>query len=93
MDIRYFPEPAEFIRKLKKSNPKSAGVVVRKIYNLAENPNPPDAIKMNGAKNEFWRVAAGAHRIVYSVQENMLTVEFIGKRNDDEIYRRFNRRK
>ncbi|MBE8158938.1 MAG: type II toxin-antitoxin system RelE/ParE family toxin [Betaproteobacteria bacterium] len=93
MDILYSPEAAKFLQKLTKSNPKPAASIVRKIYNLAENPNPPGRIKMKGAESEYWRVVAGAHRIVYSVHKNILTVEFIDKRNDDEVYRRFNRRK
>ena len=38
------------------------------------------------------RVDSGEYRIVYTVTEDTLRVVLIGKRNDDEVYRRLERR-
>lgn len=37
------------------------------------------------------RLKAGEYRIIYSVEESMVFVRLIGKRNDDEIYKALER--
>jgi mRNA-degrading endonuclease RelE of RelBE toxin-antitoxin system len=50
-----------------------------------KDPLPPDSIEMKGYP--FRRTDTGEYRIVYRVESDCLKVSFIGKRNDDEIYR------
>ncbi len=59
--------------------------ISKKIMALRENPQAPNTCLL---KNSSWRRAkCGGYRIIYRVEEGILRVLLIGKRNDDEIYR------
>jgi mRNA interferase RelE/StbE len=64
--------------------------VVSKVFALLANSAPQDAVKLRGY--EYWRVDSGEYRIIYAVEQAVLLVPIIGKRNDDEIYKRLGRR-
>ena len=73
------------LRFLDQLPPKQFRQVARKIFSLMKDPLPPDSIEMKGYP--FRRTDTGEYRIVYRVEGDCLKVSFIGKRNDDEIYR------
>lgn len=59
--------------------------IVSKVFGLMTEPFPGDSIQMQGFP--FRRSDIGEYRIVYRVENDCLKVAFIGKRNDDEVYR------
>jgi len=71
---------------LDKLPPKQFRQVVRKVFALLDNPTPPDSKQLKGYP--FWRADSGEYRIIYDVQETTLRLILVGKRNDDEVYRR-----
>lgn len=52
---------------------------------LMADPRPADAERLRGYS--YSRVNAGEYRIIFDVQDGVLRVLAIGKRNDDEVYR------
>ncbi len=64
--------------------------VVRRIFALATDATPADAIKMVGY--DFHRVDQGEYRIVYSFDTDTIYIVVIGKRNDDEVYAKVKRK-
>jgi len=76
-------------RFLKKVPPKHFGQLDRKIETLRENPLPPDSNPLKGY--DFRRADIGEYRIVYKVIGDTLYVPLIGKRNDNEVYKRLKR--
>jgi mRNA interferase RelE/StbE len=40
----------------------------------------------------YWRVDIGEYRIIYEVEGNTLCIILIGKRNDDEVYKKLRRK-
>jgi mRNA interferase RelE/StbE len=66
--------------------PKQYRQVVRRVIQLMADPRPADAERLRGYP--YSRVTAGEYRVVYDVQDGLLRVLLIGKRNDDEVYRR-----
>ena len=60
--------------------------VARKIIMLMADPRPADAERLKGY--EYSRVTAGEYRIIFDVCDGVLRVVAIGRRNDDEVYRR-----
>ena len=64
--------------------------IVRKLFLLADNPLPIDATRLRG-RDDF-RVDVGEYRIVYAYDSNTVYIILIGKRNDDEVYLRLNRK-
>ena len=68
---------------------KHAGQVTRKAESLAENPFPQDSKYLKGYA--LYRADVGEYRIVYYIAGLLLYVYLIGKRNDDEVYKRLKR--
>jgi mRNA interferase RelE/StbE len=48
---------------------------------------------LKGKLRPFLRVDIGEYRIVYRVEEDQLMIAAVGRRNDDAIYREFERAK
>ena len=76
----------DFLNQLE---PKQFRQVVKKIFSLMENPQLPDSKQLQGFS--FWRADVGEYRIIYRIEKNCLKVLLVGKRNDDEVYKKFNR--
>ena len=75
----------KFIKKLPA---KQYRQVVGTILSLRENPKPHDSKQLSGYP-EYRRVDIGEYRIVYRTDVDTAYIAVVGKRNDDEIYRRF----
>ena len=59
--------------------------ILRKIESLGENPRPQGCEKLSG--QEKYRVRQGRYRIVYSIQDNELTVWIVKVGHRREVYR------
>ncbi len=81
-------QAAKFIKKL--STTKHARQIATKITELRSNPYPPDSLKLKGYS--YYRTDSGEYRIVYQVQEEILEILLIDKRNDDEVYKQLKRK-
>jgi len=77
---------------LAKRPPKHARQITGKIIGLCEEPHPPDSKLLHGSPEGYLRADVGEYRIIYLIEGDNLEVHLIGKRNDDEVYRRFARR-
>lgn len=53
---------------------------------LAENPRPPKATKLVDQRNR-WRVRTGDYRILYEIDDGVLTVLVIRVAHRREVYR------
>jgi mRNA interferase RelE/StbE len=60
--------------------------IVKKIFALLENPKPHDSKELKGYP--FLRNDVGEYRIIYDLQEDTLRLIIVGKRNDDEVYKK-----
>jgi mRNA interferase RelE/StbE len=59
--------------------------ILRKIQQLQSNPRPNGSEKLTG--QERYRIRQGSYRIVYSIQDNELTVWVVKVGHRREIYR------
>jgi mRNA interferase RelE/StbE len=73
---------------IKKRQLKHQKQIVAKIQNLREDPFPSDSKSLKGSL-DYKRADVGEYRIIYRVKGDTLIVAMVGKRNDDEVYRRF----
>jgi len=65
--------------------------IVSMIFDLLKNPFPQDSRVLNGYP--YRRVDFGEYRVVYQVHgEECLQILVIGKRNDDEVYKKLARK-
>lgn len=70
--------------------PKQFRQIVRKVFEILEQPEPHDTMKLKGYS--FFRNDVGEYRLVYDIKEDSLRLILIGKRNDDEIYKQLRRK-
>ena len=56
-----------------------------KVNLLAENPRPDGYKKLRGYK-DFYRIRIGDYRVIYSIQDNILTVTVVAVGNRKDIY-------
>ena len=69
--------------------PKQYRQVTRKIIMLMVDPQPADAERLKNY--DYSRVTVGEYRVIFDVRDGVLRVVAIGKRNDDEVYRKLGR--
>jgi mRNA interferase RelE/StbE len=60
--------------------------IIKLIGSLAVNPRPPGCEKLTG--QERYRVRRGRYRIVYSIQDNELTVWIVAVAHRKDVYRK-----
>ncbi|MEL6494360.1 MAG: type II toxin-antitoxin system RelE/ParE family toxin [Cyanobacteria bacterium J06623_7] len=77
---------------LKGLQPKVAAQIAKKVLALNIDPLPNDSKKLKGYSG-LYRVDSGEYRIVYrfKAEEDLVEVILVGKRNDDEVYKKLNR--
>ncbi|MBE9580113.1 MAG: type II toxin-antitoxin system RelE/ParE family toxin [Proteobacteria bacterium] len=59
--------------------------ILNRISTLEDNPRPPGCEKLGG--QERYRLRQGRYRIVYSIQDNELTVWVVKVGHRKDIYR------
>ena len=59
--------------------------ILNRISTLAENPRPPGCEKLTG--QERYRLRQGRYRIVYSIQDDELTIWIVTVGHRKDIYR------
>ena len=59
--------------------------MIRRIQSLADNPRPPGALKLSGL--DRYRIKQGRFRILYSIEDEILTVHVIKIGDRKNIYR------
>jgi len=79
----------EFIAK---REPKHQRQIKARIRALQENPTPSDSKSLKYVGEPFLRVDIGEYRIDFRAMAETLYVPVVGKRNDDEVYRRVKRK-
>jgi len=58
---------------------------------LLKNPKPHDSSKLKGYP-DLYRKDVGEYRIIYKFEDETVYVLLIGKRNDDDVYKRLTRK-
>jgi mRNA interferase RelE/StbE len=61
---------------------------------LRENPFLQDSKKLKGT-SDYHRVDIGEYRVIYRIDAvaKIVIIAFIGKHNDNEVYKKFKRKK
>ncbi len=86
-EVEFTNAAAKALRKLSKSiQPKLLRGIRDTIDALALDPRPPGVEKLESTEN-LWRVRAGDYRIVYTIEDDVLTVLVVMIRHRREVYR------
>ena len=73
-------------RELEGLAKKDLRMVLERIGTLGENPRPAGAEKLAGV--ELWRIRQGDYRIVYSIEDDALTIWVVKVGHRREVYRK-----
>ena len=85
MNYRVEVAPAA-ARQLRKLDSGARRRVQAAVELLAQEPRPAGARKLVGGDGE-WRVRTGDHRIVYEIQDQVLTVLVVALGHRRDVYR------
>lgn len=75
---------------LKGLDAKQYKQVVGSIFALLKDALPHDSSVLRGAKNGERRIDIGEYRIIYTYDKELVSIIIIGKRNDDDVYKKWN---
>jgi mRNA interferase RelE/StbE len=77
---------------LKGLQPKIAAQIAKKVLELNVDPLPNDSKQLIGYPG-YYRVDSGEYRIIYNFnpKEDLVEIILVGKRNDDEVYKKLER--
>jgi mRNA interferase RelE/StbE len=79
----YFKRSA--VKDLEKISKKDLQRIIDRIHLLKEYPRPPGCEKLSG--QERYRVRQGNYRIVYSIQDDVLTIWVVKIGHRRDVYR------
>ncbi|MBS3178618.1 MULTISPECIES: type II toxin-antitoxin system RelE/ParE family toxin [Pseudoclavibacter] len=71
-------------RAIKKLPPEAKRRIQAAVELLAEDPRPPAAKKLTGRPE--WRVRTGDYRVLYRIQDDVLTVVIVHAGHRREVY-------
>ncbi len=80
-------DAGKFLKKLQKKQSKQ---IAQKILALSENPKAQDVSDLKGS--EYKRADQGEYRIIFEVKNDTLYIVLVGKRNDDDVYKKLSRK-
>lgn len=69
---------------------KQARQLWNKVVSLMKDPRPNDSIDVGEG---FFRTTSGEFRIIYRFDQTTLYVFLVGRRGDQDVYRKFERKK
>jgi mRNA interferase RelE/StbE len=61
-------------------------IILKLIFELSENPRPFGCVKLAGFKN-IYRIRVGIYRIIYSIEDEILTVEVVKIDHRGSVYK------
>ncbi len=74
------------VRQLKKLNPQVVTRLKEAIAGLAEEPRPYNHIKLTNVA--AYRIRVGSYRVVYEIDDNVLTVAVVEVSDRKETYKK-----
>lgn len=72
-------------KELEKTRGKDGQKIIEKIRSLATNPRPVGVKKLSG--EEKYRVRQGDYRILYKIEEEIITVTVVRIAHRKDVYR------
>jgi mRNA interferase RelE/StbE len=90
MKLQITKRAANFLRDL---DAKQYKQVAGKLFELLTNPQPHDSSALKGTEAGERRADVGEFRIIYAIDSDIVSILVIGRRNDDDVYKIWQRTK
>ena len=85
----YFRQPV--LKDLAKIPKRELQRIIKRIEKLAADPRPPGCEKISG--QDRFRIRQGSYRIIYSIQDDELTIWVVKIDHGRDIYRKLEKDK
>lgn len=72
-------------KELSRINKKDQQTIITEIQKLADNPRPVNCKKLTG--REAWRIRTGNYRIIYEINDTILTILVVTIGHRKDVYR------
>jgi len=76
------------LKFLEKLNEDAKGRILEKIKKLRETPFLPEAVKIQGRKEELYRIRVGNYRILYYIDQQSSTIFILKVDKRPRVYRK-----
>ena len=57
------------------------------VESLSKNPFPPGSLKLEGTKEKLYRIRKGNYRVIYTVQNHLITITILKIAHRKDVYR------
>ncbi|HMB92101.1 MAG TPA: type II toxin-antitoxin system RelE/ParE family toxin [Rhodothermales bacterium] len=74
-------------KELRKVAHRDRDAILDAIEALARDPRPDGVVKMKGTREDLYRIRVGDYRVVYHVDDDVLTVLVVRIRHRRDVYR------
>ena len=81
------------LKAFEKLDAKQYRQVVSAFIGLTTNPEPHDSQLLRGGSRGERRIDVGEYRVIYAMDGELVEVLVVGKRNDDDVYKLWDRMK
>ena len=88
LKLDIWPSAVKFPNRLDR---KHTGQIALKILSLLADPKQSDSKLIKGTNISLMRADVGEYRILYHVEGDSLVVPLIGRRNDEDVYKKMER--
>jgi mRNA interferase RelE/StbE len=85
-EVRLARRAERGLRAIRSGDPRAYQRIVRVLRDLGEDPRPSGAVKLTGFDPPAWRVRVGFYRIVYEIDDAVLTVLVVNIAPRGEVY-------
>ena len=75
-------------KEARKVPPKTLLKLKQALDKLAENPRPHGAKRLQGTKEEIYRIRVGDYRVLYEIKENQLVIIVIRIAHRKNVYKK-----
>lgn len=87
--LQFTKQALDFLDQLDAKQYRQIG---RAVFRLMDVVEPSDTQRLKGATRGERRIDVGEYRIIYTRSDQEVEILVIGKRNDDEVYRKWERK-
>lgn len=74
-------------KELASLQPRDRARLLHAIESLAEEPRPLGVKKLKGETIDIWRIRVGSNRVLYTIEDDRLTVVVVRIGHRKEVYR------
>jgi len=73
-------------KEIKRLPQKETARIIAKLSALQDDPRPPGCVKLEGSREDMWRIRSGDYRAIYVIDDKAKRVEVRRVRHRSKAY-------